>query len=207
VFGETLEIRQNRRMNLNVIPASISLKGPLLLPVGLMTETKCRMNTTTYTVGLKMICANLGVHFLNEVGVWMGRMGTLKREGDDWIMEPKPIPKQTLSVWLNGKEKMPVWRVAQAVTLLELLYLRMKTEAIAANLPQDDMWWLHLEISAKWILRFNKKEELLPWLALLRRAIDERLKTDAGQSAPAAQLFHDYASWLEQCQTLGKELI
>jgi hypothetical protein len=165
------------------------------------------MNTNTYTVGLKMICANLGVNFLNEVGIGMGRMGTLKREGDDWIMKPKPIPKQTLSVWLNGKEKMPVWRVAQAVTLLELIYIRMKTEAIAANLPKDDMLWLHLEISAKWILRFNKKEELIPWLALLRRALDERLKTDAGRSAPAAQLFHDYASWLEQCQTLGKELI
>jgi len=143
----------NRR---DVIPASISLKGPLSLPVGLVTETECGMNTNIYPGGLKMICANLGVHFLNEVGVWMGRMGTLKREGDDWIMEPKPIPKQTLSVWLNGKEQMPGWRIAQAVTLLELIYLRMKTEAIAANLPPDDMLWLHLEISAKWILRFNK---------------------------------------------------
>jgi len=68
----------NRR---DVIPASISLKGPLSLPVGLVTETKCRMNTNIYPGGLKMICANLGVHFLNEVGVWMGRMAHSSERG------------------------------------------------------------------------------------------------------------------------------
>jgi hypothetical protein len=206
-------IRPNRRgykegMSLmNFVPDTITLKGPLSIPIHLLTEIERRMGTNPDTVGLKMICANLGVNFLNDVGLWMGRMGTLKRDGERWVMKPKPIPQRTLSAWLNGKEKMPIWRLAQAVTLLELIYLRLKTEAIGANLPKEDRVWLHLEIAAQWILRFNKKEELLPWLALLRRALDTRLKTDAGRSAHAAQLFTDYAGWLEQCQTLGRELI
>jgi hypothetical protein len=177
----------------------------LSIPIGLVKETEHRMGTNSYTIGLKMICASLGVNFLNEVGVWMGDLGTLKREGDGWTMKPKPIPKANLSAWINGKkEKMPVWRLSQAVVLLEYVYIVMKAEATAARLPEDDMIWLHLQISAKWFALFNKKVELIPWLDLLRHALYERLKMDSGRSPTAKQLFQYYASWLDECRALEK---
>jgi hypothetical protein len=190
---------------MNFIPASISMKGPLSIPVGLVKDTERRMDTNTYTIGLKMLCTAQNLDFLNQVGVWMGNMGTLKREGEGWMMKPKPIPKQTLSVWYNGKEKMPVWRLAQAVVLLESTHVMLKAEAEAAQLPKNDMTWMHLDISKQWLARFFQKEELTPWLDLLRHAVYERLERDSARSPAAKRFFHHYANWLEECRAQAKE--
>ena len=78
-----------------------------------------------------------------------------------------------------------------------------KHEANALNVPEDDLLWLYLQISAKWFARFNKKEELIPWLELMRRALYDRLKIDAARSADAAKLFQIYDNW--RLEGLAKE--
>jgi hypothetical protein len=190
---------------MNFVPESISVKGSWSIPVKIAMDTAERMNTNSYTIGLKMLCTIHGVNFLNEVGIWMGNLGSIQREGDGWGLKPKAIPKPTLSAWYNGREKMPTWRLAQAVALLELVHITMRNEANAAKLPKDDMIWTHLKMAKGWFAQFNKKEELGQWLDLLRRALHERLKRDAGKSETAKQLFQHYENWLEECRVLGKK--
>jgi hypothetical protein len=186
------------------IPDAISVKIPLKPPVGLIMDTGARMSTNTYTVGLRMLCTILRVNFINHLGSLMGRMGTLGRDGVRWVMRPKPIPQPALSNWINGKEKIPVWRLAQAVVLLEWIYVVMKAEAKAEELPEDDITRLHLELARRWFSEFNKEADLHPWLELLRRALHGQLERDAGRSENAKQLFQHYESWRAELLTMGE---
>jgi hypothetical protein len=190
---------------MNVVPQEIALKGTLSMSAHLLKQPKQRIVTKDYTVVLPIICASLRVNLLNDLRLLMGNLGTLKRDGDGWVMQPKEIPKQTFGAWINGKEKMPIWRLAQAVTILESVYVQQKADAKAMNLPGDDIFWEHLSVSAKWISAFNQDDKLAPWLHLLRQALHVRLKIDSARSAEVKKFFHCYEDWLLSCGALEKE--
>jgi hypothetical protein len=173
-------------------PTRLQLKHPVSLPAPVDADTLERMETHTWTRALKSFAAALDFK-LDDLRKKMGELGTLKHlGGDEWELRPKQIPPSCFSEWLSGSEKIPVWRLAEAVIVLEWVTVELWCSAKEAGLPKDHAVHFYLKMANTWWKYFNLNETLRPWSALFRGALRDRLRQNRDRSEYARKIFEHY---------------
>jgi hypothetical protein len=120
-------------------------------------------------------------------------------EGSPYL-HPRDISHSQFSNWLAGREKMPLWRLAQCLAVLEAIVIEQRHEAISSGeFETDDPTFTLLDSAETDINRFVDNDEVLrAWLDRFRVTWRRILKEQSEKGPVEAKRYDRYAAHLHK---------
>jgi hypothetical protein len=110
-------------------------------------------------------------------------------------LHPRILNQAQFAQWLGGRNKMPTWRLAQCVAVLEAILVEQRAEGEKILEPDDPKFALW-EADARNIAAFERDEELRNYLDRFRVTFRRLLKEEAGKGPTEAIRYDRYARHL-----------